>query len=279
MEFRTCFIEKSVGSFLNKRNQGREAWGRTWEQQQNIRQATRKLDEKTVEAGELRSRIEMASSFRELFSVLVENRNLPLTPSKFVALYSDLPDILKRDLIDPTDLINLYWGGEWVRSTILLTDDLINAYLVDNRSRVMRSVQIPRGLAEAAEIYGTTASGSLSESRNFGSSIYSAERFFNIFWNLPESERTMIITDPDILLQLPKPITKVGFGSIPGARVYGIIGFESDNFDGVSYTTYPVRTTVLNNIRWKLAWEESDSLFKKNSFSEESRSTMDGDEF
>jgi len=264
VEFRTCFIEKVVGSFLNQRNQGREAWGRTWEQQQSIRQATRKIDEQSAEAGELRVQIEAASSFGELFSVLVENHNLPLSPAKFVDLYSALPDILKKDLVDSGELLNLYWRGDWVRTTIILQSDVINTYLVDKRNRVIRSLKISRALVNAATVNGVTVEGSINDAPGFGGSIYPADKFFNIFWSLPESERNTIIPDPDILLQLPKPIVRVGFSSIPDAADYNMIGFETEKLSGYSYVTYPVCTAALQNLRWKLAWEDSDTLFQKD---------------
>jgi hypothetical protein len=264
VEFRTYFVERAVGSFLNLRNRGREAWGRTWEQQQNIRQATRKIDEQNIEAGELRVQIEAASSFKELFSALVENHNLPLSPAKFVDLYAQLPDILKKDLIDPGELLNLYWGGVWVRTTIILQGDVISAYLVDERNRVIRSLKISRALVNAAQVNGVKAEGALADAPGFGGSVYPSNKFFNIFWSLPDSERIAIISDPDILLQLPKPIMKVGFGVIPDANGYTAIGFETESSGIFSHITYPVHTAALANLRWKLALEDSDTLFKKD---------------
>jgi hypothetical protein len=57
---------------------------------------------------------------------------------------------------------------------------------------------------------------------------------------------------------------RVGFGVIPDANGYTAIGFESESSGGFSHITYPVHTAALENLRGKLAWEDSDTLFKKD---------------
>jgi len=148
-----------------------------------------------------------------------------------------------------------------VRTTVLLKDDTISAYLINRRNRVMRSVKISQSLVTATEIYGETTPGYLSDIPEFGGSIFPAERFFNIFWSLSQTERDDIIPDPDILLKLPRPVNRVGIGVFEDAVEYGRLGFESESSTGSTITSYPALTSALNRLKWKLVWADSDSIF------------------
>ncbi len=125
----------------------------------------------------------------------------------------------------------------------------------------MRSVEISQSLVTAATIYGETTPGYLADIQEFGGSIFPAERFFNIFWSLPKIERDGIIPDPDILLQIPRPITRVGIGVLADAAGYNRLGFESESSTGSIITSYPALTSALNHLKWKLVWADSDSIF------------------
>ena len=255
------FVENVLGSYLNRRNRGREAWGRSWEEQRRTHEATKKLDEEVIEAGKLRERAELVTSFGELLSVIPENQGIPITPAKFVELYLTLPVTIRKALIESSQLVDLYWGYKWVRTSVWRKADRATLYLVDDRNQVIMSISVSGALTEAAVIHGQTSSGSLSDDPSFKGKIYSAQTFFSSFQRLLPSEREEIISDPDILLELPRPIIRVGLGSFAGSTEYSIIGFESRDNSGSSVTIYPVLTTSLSRLKWMLVWEDSDTLF------------------
>ncbi len=261
LEMSSNFVEKGLGSYLNRRNRGREAWGRSWEEQRRTHEAAKKLDEEVVEAGKLRARAELVTSFGELLSVIPENQGIPITPAKFVELYLTLPVTIRKALIEPSQLVDLYRGDNWVRTSVWKKGDRATIYFVDNRNRIMMNMTVSEALTEAAVVHGQTTSGSLNDNPSFKGNIHSADRFFSSFQRLSPSEREDIISDPDILLELPKPVIRVGLGSFAGSTEYSIIGFESSDNRVSSVTVYPVLSSSLSRLKWMLAWEDSDTLF------------------
>lgn len=263
VEFRTHLVEKAAGHYLNMRNQGREAWGRSWERQRSAREAARKLDEKAVESAKLRSRAELVSDFGELFAVIPEGEGVPISPAKFVELYLTLPSSLQSGLVEPSELVNLYWRGNWSRTSVWRRGEDITAYLVDARNRVIRNVTVSPALITAVEIHGRLTTGLLSDNTAFSGNIFSAQRFFDAFWKLSQLERDKIIPDPDFLLKLPRPVVRVGFASLPEAPGFTVIGFESESRSSTIVTSFPVYVSVLGRLRWLLAWADSDTIFNK----------------
>ncbi|MDP8238158.1 MAG: hypothetical protein P9X24_03625 [Candidatus Hatepunaea meridiana] len=253
------FVERIAGHYLNKRNQDREAWGRSWEQQRRTQDAARKLDEEASESAKLRARTELVSSFGELFDLLPEGQGVPVSPAKFVELYLTLPITIRQELIRSTDLMKLYRGDDWLRASVWRKGDQITIYLIGGNNRMIQSVSIKQPLTKTAEEYGKTIPGMLSDNPAFNNKIYLAERFFTIFKKFPEYERNAIFTDPDIMLKLPRQVVRVGIHPLAGADEFSVIAFEAESFSGTNITTYIIPTASLARLKWKLTWDKSDT--------------------
>jgi len=227
VEFKINFVEKTVGHYLNQRNQDREAWGRSWDMQRSTQEAAKKLDEKAVSAVKLRSRAELVSNFNELLNVIPEGEGVPISPDKFVELFLTLPDGLRNNLIETTDLVNLYSEGSWVRTSVWQRGGSVSAYLVDSRNRVLGNVTVSPALLKAASVYGQRSDGMLSDYPLFSDNIITASEFFDAFGKLPGVEARAVILDPDFLLRLPRPIIRVGLAKMSNAEGFSLIAFES----------------------------------------------------
>lgn len=198
------------------------------------------------------------TSFDELLTILPEGEGVPVSPAKFLELYLTLPSGLRISLIDPVDLNSLYWSGDWMRTSVWRKEETMSAYLVDVHNRVMRSVTISGALLRAASVYGKTSTGALSDNLPFGGKIYSAERFFNGFRSLSNEEKSAIFGDPEMLLQLPKPVIRVGLCPLASAPGYSVIGFESSDYDGNVITSYPVPTSAVEKLIKMLTTRDSE---------------------
>ena len=259
IEERTHFVERTAGRYLNKQNEGREAWGRSWERQISTHQAAKQLDEKVVETGKLRIKAELVADFGELFNVIPEGEGVPISPSKLVELYRKLPEALKISLIQPDRLLDMYWGGNWARTSVWRKGDNLAAYLVDARNRVLEHLTISRSLVKASTIFGQTRNGLLSDELAYGDNIYSSDKFFSSYWELSPAEREEIFSDPDLLLSLPKPIIRVGFRSLSEIDGFGLIGFESGDYRGSVVTSFPINTASMELLEKLFVEEEAGS--------------------
>lgn len=245
VEFNSCFIEKSVGQYLNQRNEGREAWGRSWDLQRNTQEAAKKLDEKAATAVKLRSAAELVSNFNELLNVIPEGEGVPVSPEKFVELFLTLPIGLRNNLIETTDLVNLYNEGNWVRTSVWQRRGNISAFLVDSRNRVLGNVTVSPALLKAASVYGQKSDGMLSDYASFSDNILPASEFFDALGNLTEIETRKVISDQEFMLRLPRPIIRVAIAEMQDADGYSMIAFESRISNAPIVTKLPVSSNSL----------------------------------
>lgn len=261
VEERSFFVEKTAGRYLNRRNATREPWGRSWERQRRSHAAVKQMDEEATRSSRMRRQAELVGSFAELLSLIPDDEGVQISPDKFIDLYQALPAALRRRLIHQGELVDLYWTGDWQRTSVWRKDGGGLAYLVDARNRVMRHLNISRALLDAAEIYGKVTPGRLTDIPAFAGRIYPSDRFFAIVFRLSEEERTALFMDPDILLQLPRPVMQVGVASAEDPDGYATVGFESAAEGGFIVTTYPALPAPLNRVTWMLAWEDADTIF------------------
>lgn len=227
IEFKIGFVEKTVGHYLNQRNKGREAWGRSWDMQRSTQEAAKILDEKATSSSKLRSRAELVSNFSELFNVIPDGEGVPISPDKFVDLFLTLPIGLRNEIVETSSLVNLYNEGNWVRTSVWRRSGNITAFLVDARNRVLENISVSPALLKAAAVYGQKSEGRLSDYPAFLEKIIPASEFFNAFGNLSEADRQKIIADPEFTLRLQRPVVNVGIAQMQDADGFSLIAFES----------------------------------------------------
>ncbi len=239
VDYFTHFAEKSAGAYLNWRNSGREAWGTYWEKELASRQAIRKMEEESAATTRLSRQVELAENFTELFDLLPDGVGVPVTPSKFIELYRSFPSKLQSYMISQAEVANLYRGDTWQRCTIWRKDQNIVFYLIDSRNRIIKSVPISSDLLEAAKMFGKVTAGRLSEVFENTGEFHSGDAFFEAYFNLPVEKQKKIL-DPEVLLNIEKPVTQVGLSAIAESKDFIYIGFESLGSGGYQNIIYPV---------------------------------------
>lgn len=260
LESRVYFVERLGGMYLNWRNRDREAYGAFWERQQHSRQAAQQLRAEAGEASRLRNEAQKASSFNELVGLVPDGEGLPISPDKFVELYLTLPTFLQRQLIDPTELTGLRTEGAWHRSAVWKYGDGGSVYLIDRNHQVLRNLSLSPAFLQIAAFFGKTAPGRLDDVLEFSGHIYPAQRFFDLFYALPDSIRQLFFPETDIMLRLPTSAARVGL-SAPEGEEYGLIGFETDVLEGNQVVLFAASSRLMQKLIWRLSWEGSDTLF------------------
>ncbi len=270
LETQFYYVEKTVGSFLNLRNKGREAYGTTWERRQQSDLAEELLEQEAGEASSIRRKAERVNSFSELMSIVPSDDGLSLSPAKFIELYLNLPAAMQSILVEQTELTNYQRGNRWQRTSIWKQGEDGAAYLIDSRNQIIKSIVISRLFLNAADSYGASTPGTLSEIPEFAGHIYPAEKFNKLFFSLTDEKRSAFFPEPGILLKLPRNIVYIGLSPSENQHDLGMIGFESETVDGNMVTRYPASASMMQQIIWKFSWENSDTLFSPDIPSTES---------
>ena len=261
VETQTYFIERLGGQYQNWRNKDRDAYGTTWVRQQQSSTAAQQIGEEAAQVSRIRREAELVSSFDELLSIVPDGEGVSISPDKFIALYRDLPQSLRPDIIDPTELLNLRQESRWRRTLIRHVGSGSYALMVDDRNRVIhRNIPLTRPFLDAAKAFGHATMGELTDIPTFTGQIFTADSFFAIYFDLSEDRRETLLPDPDVILGLPQPVIRVGLAPAENDDDYGLIGFESEGMDGVSVITYPASSVVLRWIVNRLTFGDLDSL-------------------
>jgi len=260
-EEKTYFIERLAGRYLNWRNSNRVAWGTYWEREARNRELTRRVEAETAETRRLHRAAQMVHTFPELIKIIPEGVGVSITPDKFVELYRTIPAPLRPAVIPPKELVRIYWSDEWRRTSIWVKGGGCTAFLVDDRNRMIRDIKIKRSLFEAAENYGKRISGQITSITEFTGSVFPGDKFLKLMVDMSDANRYALFTDPEILLVIPKPLTRVGLAATDEPGGIGSVGFESSDADGPFVLIYPALNAGINRLLWELTWTESETLF------------------
>lgn len=275
LEIQFQYVERIIGRFLNDRNEGREAFGTTWERREQSELAEEILEQEAGEANAIRRKAERVNSFAELLNLIPVDDFLSLSPDKFIELYLNLPVALQSLLIDQSELTNFRRGDSWQRTSIWRQGENGAAYLIDSQNQILKHINISKAFLNAAGSYGVSTRGSLSEMPQFVGHIYPADKFNKLFFSLPDAKRNAFFPEPSILLKLPKNITYVGLTPSENLNDLGIVGFESETADGNMVVTYPASADMMQQFIWKFSWEGSDTLFRSDQNSPDSLRNSD----
>lgn len=261
VEWRSFFVEDAVGKYLNWRNQGREAWGRSWERQKLTSQAAKKLEDETASTTRLRREAELVSNFSELLAIIPDGSDVSISTDKFIELYRSFPQSLRLSLFNPGELADLYRGSLWVRTSIWREDSNLTAYLIDNHNRIITVVNVTAGFLEGAAAHRKILTGTLDDMPEFSGRIYEGSRFMDAFHGLSTEERSEIFIDPSLILDLPKRVTRVGWKPLEDDVGFVVVGFEFPGDDGSRVLTYAVSAEPFQHLVWKIVWAGTDTIF------------------
>ncbi|MFN3821887.1 MAG: hypothetical protein ACK4OO_06090, partial [bacterium] len=73
-----------------------------------------------------------------------------------------------------------------------------------------------------------------------------------------EEDRERLFADPLILLQIPKPLERVGLAE-PDSQGWGKIAFESRTELGINIIERPLSAYAFNRLLFALTWQENDT--------------------
>ena len=151
-------------------------------------------------------------------------------------------------LIPPEELAGLYWSEQWLRTSVWHKDKGCLAYLIDTRSRMIVDINIEKSLLEAADNYGKSTPGQLNDNPAFSGNIFPGALFLNRLQSMSSLQRQSLFLDPDILLTIPKPLSRIGLSPPPGQNDLGLIGFEFLGDDGYFTTVYPLSLSAFDQL-------------------------------
>jgi len=254
------WVERTAGQYLNRANNSRPAWGTQWDQAGQAQKASAKLGSDASAKAKLRAQVDSVSTFAELLQPLEQGDGVQLTPARFIELYRGMPPFLRSRIIDPSDLADLTRNDDWVRTHIQRRGSDGYCLFLDPNDTVLRQIVMNGNVLEASANYAVTSNGTLADNPKFSGKIFTANRFFNLYDQLPDSSRQKVFNDENIILALPKPVVAVGLYTMFQENDYGLIGFGSNPPSGPVVTTYPVLSGDVTTIYNILSAGVADSL-------------------
>ena len=228
-ELRFDWIERIVGAYLVTTNSERPESGAIWEVGHRNLTAQRTLEKIIAERLETQREVSGAATLKQVADIILNGTDgVMLSPAHFRTLYLGLPASVSQDILSPYDLIAIISSGNWDRTFIEKKESDLVVYLLDEKNRVLRQLEISADLLYQIDQQESGRTGSLENLSRFADRIYPAQRFFSRLDALPEDVRKSILPQPESLLKIPGRINRVG---ISDEAVSGFIelGFEIES--------------------------------------------------
>ena len=256
-ELRYDWLERVLGGYLVSTNLMRPQSGAIWEKGRQTQKAQKTLakivSDKQTSQREARS----ATSLRQIAASVTTDQGVVLSADHFRRLYIKMPQALTAEIMSPYDLLQLSSGGRWRRTYFEKSGSGLTAYLLDANNRVLVQLEIPSNLFLQLEPGDLSQAEVLDDLPNFENRIYPSDRFFKTLETFPEDARRSIIPHPEILLELPGKIRRVG---ISDEAVSGFIEIGFEITDGARSTVIRVHGNEWAVWRLRTQLEEKNRL-------------------
>jgi hypothetical protein len=259
LELRFDWAERALGNYLVTTNRARPESGAIWEKGKQTLTARKTLEQIVTDRQASQREARGATTFQQIAANVSSGQGVMLSADHFRRLYLNQPREFAREIISPFEILQLSSQGQWRRTYIEKTGAGLTVYLLDTNNRVLRQLKIFPNLLIHFDRRQTAGVETLEALPNFENRIYAADRFFDALTVFPEEVRRSMVPNPEILLQIPGQIVRVG---ISDEAVSGFIevGFEIANG--------PQRTVILVQGHEWAVWRLRLNLEEKKSTSD-----------
>lgn len=228
LELRFDWIERALGAYLVTTNAARPESGAIWEKGKQTLTARKTLEQIVTDRQAIQREARGATTFNQIAANVSTGQGVMLSGDRFRNLYLNLPQEVAQEIISPYELLRIAGQGHWRRTYFEKAAGGLIVYLLDADNRVLRQLKIAPNVLAYFERQEIAAVEALEDLPFFENRIYPADRFFDALQAFPEEVRRSMLPQPEILLNTPGQITRVG---ISDEAVSGFIelGFEIIN--------------------------------------------------
>ena len=257
-ELRFDWFEKIVGSYLVTTNSKRPKSGAIWEIGHKTVTARQTLDQIVNDRQFSQREIRGATTFTQMMVHMLPNKGIMLSSEDFRKIYLTLPNTVAQKIASPFEILRFFSDGSWVRTYLENTGENVKIYLLNAHNRVLRELEIQSNLIEYIKRVEMALTGSLEDLPSFENRIYPADQFFAALESLPQEDLGSLISQPEMLLNIPGHIIRVG---ISDEAVSGFIelGFEIEDDKGRKVLLLQGRDWAVWALRSYLKGKISDS--------------------
>jgi len=225
IEFTTDFAEIMIGNAIELTNPYRPKSGTIWELHKKDRLANEQLEEITKALPDRKQEIPEINDLLQLKIKLEEQGTLQITADQFRNLYNQIPTRISGDIITPLDLLKLSHSKKWIWTKIVKSDSSLSFYFLDGDKQLLMdtypSLSVLYTIPEAEQLHQV----SLDSMMIYKGRTISAEMFFLVFDDLPNSIKLRLINNPFQLVKWDRNIQKVGISRYINDNVV-TIGFQ-----------------------------------------------------
>ncbi len=228
LELRFDWIERALGAYLVTTNAARPESGAIWEKGKQTLTARKTLEQIVTDRQAIQREARGATTFNQIAANVSTGQGVMLSGDRFRNLYLNLPQEVAQEIISPYELLRIAGQGHWRRTYFEKAAGGLIVYLLDADNRVLRQLKIAPNVLAYFERQEIAAVEALEDLPFFENRIYPADRFFDALQAFPEEVRRSMLPQPEILLNTPGQIMRVG---ISDEAVSGFIelGFEIIN--------------------------------------------------
>jgi hypothetical protein len=241
-EFRFDWAERILGAYLITTNAFRPESGAIWEKGHSAMAARQTLEQIVTDRLSTQREALSAQNLTEIAKAIGDGKGVMVSDEQFRRLYHNLPPTAAQEIVSPYELLQLVSDGRWMRTYFEKTSDGLTAYLLDSANRVLRQVDLSNTMLQRLEPGEAMSAQSLDELPNYENRIYPADRFFDVLETFPEDLRRAMVPQPEVLLNTPGRITRVG---ISDEAVSGFIELGFEIVDGNRHWVIPVQGNEL----------------------------------
>lgn len=260
------WIEVLVGNYVNQHRDELPQEGAFWQQVERAKEALELRSAERLAWERNRRQAEEATHFAELLTFIPSQGVLPISPAKFVALYLALPESIQTKIISSHDLAKLYHQSDWSRCLLSRQQGRAVALMVDGHNQPLHPlILLPEAEIGASHITGRQVN--LDQDPSYQGRIYDGEIFLRYLMILTDAEREAMFPDPLFLLQIPRPLGRVGLAP-PNQEGWAKIALEGKG-DNKGVVELPISAYTFNRLAFALSWEDGDTLWREGEGAEE----------
>jgi hypothetical protein len=225
IEITTDFAEIVLGNVIELTNPYRPKSGTIWELHKKDVLAGEQLEIITESLPDQNQEIPEINDLLQLRSQLEQQQTLLITADQFRNLYNQIPIRISGDIISPLDLLKLSHSRKWIWTKIVKNDNSLSFFFFDGDKQLLMDTYPPLtvlyNIPEAAQSHQVA----LDSLMIFKGRTISANQFFTVFDDLPNSIKLRLINNPFQLVKWDKNIQKVGISRYVNDGVVSI-GFQ-----------------------------------------------------
>jgi hypothetical protein len=228
LELRFDWMERALGRYLVTTNSLRPESGAIWEKGRQTLTARKTLEQIVTDRQASQREARGATTFQQIAASVSPGQGVMLSSDHFRKLYLKLPRDVALKIISPFELLQLSSRGQWRRTYIERSGEDLTVYLLNADNRVLRQLNVYSRHLIQFERRDSAEVETLEDLPPFENRVYAADRFFSALSAFPEEVRRSMLPNPEILLEIPGQIARVGISDEAGSGFIEL-GFEIVN--------------------------------------------------